>query len=103
MTITISFATKPVAVKRIVSPRSGDKNSGRAIFHGTTGGGKGIREREEVWSTALSKTLTSTAFEKFTLDNSKSFECTNPSWPMEILDFLGETNERLWNKEADEE
>ena len=41
VTITISFATKPVAVKRIVSPRSGDKNSGRAIFHGPTGGGIG--------------------------------------------------------------
>ena len=53
-TITISFATKPVAVKRIVSPGSGDKNSGRAIFHG----GRGITERG-VWSTAVPKTLAS--------------------------------------------
>ena len=54
VTITISFATKPAPVKRIVSPRAGDKNFGRAIFHG----GRGITERG-VWSTAVPKTLAS--------------------------------------------
>ena len=48
VTITISFATKPVAVKRIVSPRSRDKNSGRTISHGTTWGREGIRERRSL-------------------------------------------------------